>query len=436
MADDAWERLERQRLSRAALRAVQLERLNRVLDSAREQPFYRDRLRGVPLPMESLDDLSRLPLIWKTDLVAARPGEPGRIFGLPRERYTRFHQTSGTSGFPMPVYDTPEDWEWWIGCWQYVLDAAEVGSSDVVMMAFSFGPFIGFWTANDALVRRGAMVIPGGGMSSEARLTMIADHRCGVLCCTPTYALHLASVASQIGIDLASGPVTRVIVAGEPGGSIPVIRERIEASWGARVIDHAGASEVGAWGVGSVDGRGVHVIESEFIAEILHFDEGDDFRGHPVADGEVGELVLTNLGRFGGPAIRYRTGDLVRGVRDHDRENRFLWLDGGVLGRADDMLVVRGVNIFPSSVEAIVREVEPTAEFRVTIFRRDEMDQIEVELESGEDPSGRLAGLLRDRLAMRVRVRTVAAGTLPRWEAKARRWVDRRGDSGGGACDS
>ena len=239
-------------MSAEELRALQLERLNRVLEVARGQPFYRERFRGVSLPLKSLDRLSELPLISKADLVAATPGEPGRIFGLPRQRYTRFHQTSGTSGFPMPVYDTSDDWAWWIGCWQYVLDAAEVGPSDVAMMAFSFGPFIGFWTAYDALVCRGAMVIPGGGMSSEARLRMIAHHRCGVLCCTPTYASHLASVASRLGIDLVNGPVERLIVAGEPGGSIPAIRERIEASWGGtRDRSRRGPARSGLGGSGA-----------------------------------------------------------------------------------------------------------------------------------------------------------------------------------------
>ena len=129
------------------------------------------------------------------------------------------HQTSGTSGWPMPVLDTADDWRWWIECWQFVLDAAEVTSDDIAMMAFSFGPFIGFWTANDALLERGVLVIPGGGMTSEARLQMIVDHDCTVVCCTPTYALHLASVAQNRKIDLAGSRVSRIIVAGEPGGS-------------------------------------------------------------------------------------------------------------------------------------------------------------------------------------------------------------------------
>ena len=134
----------------------------------------------------------------------------------------------------MAVLDTPEDWEWWLKCWDHVLDAAEITESDVAMMAFSFGPFIGFWTANDALVKRGALVVPGGGLSSQKRLQMIADHRCTILCCTPTYALHLVSVANQMGLNLSESTITRIIVAGEPGGSIPSVRSRIEQDGGRR----------------------------------------------------------------------------------------------------------------------------------------------------------------------------------------------------------
>jgi phenylacetate-CoA ligase len=412
-------------LPEESLRSLQLERLNALLQQARQQPFYRDRLADIELPLDSLSQLSTLPLLYKSDLIGLRRGDPGKIFDQPRQNYSRLHQTSGTKGWPMPVLDTANDWQWWLDCWDFVLDAARVSSADVAMMAFSFGPFIGFWTANDALVRRGAMVVPGGGMSSKNRLQMIDDHRCTLVCCTPTYALHLAAVAEESGIDLASGSVTRIVVAGEPGGSIGAVRNRIEQSWGASVIDHTGASELGAWGFGSTDGRGVHVIETEFIAELLRFDDQHP-QGQPVADGEQAELVITNLGRYGGAAIRFRSGDVVRGYRNHDQPCRFLWLDGGVLGRSDDMMVIRGVNIFPSSIEAIVRDVDGVAEFRMIASRVDEMDQLAVEIEADDVTAVRLSDLLRDRLAMRIAVTAVSPQSLPRFEAKSRRLVDQR----------
>ncbi len=408
--------------------STQLRKLNDVLKAAKDQPFYASRLADVSLPFHSIDQLSSVPLLTKSQLLPERRGEPGRIFGLPPHQYTRMHQTSGTSGWPMPVFDTPDDWAWWLDCWQYVLDAAEVTAKDIAMMAFSFGPFIGFWTANDALVQAGAMVVPGGGMSSEARLQMIIDQQCTLVCCTPTYALHLASVAADKQIDLAQSRVSRIIVAGEPGGSVPIVRQRIEQAWGATVIDHSGASELGAWGFGSPDGKGMHVIETQFIAELLKFDDQNP-NGIPAADGEQAELVLTNLGRFGGPAIRYRTGDMVRGWRDHDYDCKFLWLEGGVLGRVDDMMVIRGVNVFPSSIEAIVREVDAQAEFRIIATRKDEMDQLAVQVELDHDAAAKLSDLLRDRLAMRVNVQSVEHGTLQRFEAKAKRLIDRRNNT-------
>ena len=292
------------------------------------------------------------------------------------------------------------------------------------MMAFSFGPFIGFWTASDALVREGAMVIPGGGMSSETRLQMILDHQCTIVCCTPTYALHLMGVAEKSSLDLRDSTVTRLIVAGEPGGSIAPIRSRIEQGWGAKVIDHSGASEIGAWGFGSADGSGLHVIETEFIAECLVFDENE--MGRPALEGEEAELVLTGLGRFGGPAIRYRTGDVVRAHLDHQQPCRFLLLAGGVLGRSDDMMVVRGVNVFPSSIEAIIRRLDPTAEFRTLVEKRGEMDSISIQIELDDEACKQLFELLHKRLAMKVEVLPVAVGSLPRFQGKAKRFIDNR----------
>lgn len=422
MNDLADERSRLRCLDAAMLRELQLEKLNALLgDVLPRCPFYQQKFGVTRLQLESLEQLAELPLLEKHELISPTPGEPAAFHTLPRNRYIRFHQTSGTSGRPMPVFDTAEDWRWWIETWQYVLDAAEVTSDDIALMAFSFGPFIGFWSANDALVQRGCLVVPAGGMSSAARLQLLINSHATVLCCTPTYALHLAEVAAREKIAIADSEVSRIIVAGEPGGSIPEVRERIETVWNARLIDHSGASELGPWGVGSDDGRGLHIIEPEFIAEFLSPETLE-----PVAEGELAELILTGLGRYGGPAIRYRTGDLVRATRQHDHACRFVFLDGGVVGRADDMMVIRGVNVFPSGVEAVVRSVDGLGEFRMTALRAEQMDQLEIEVEGNANAAGQLAKELQTRLGLRIPVRAVAAGSLPRFEVKARRLVDQR----------
>ena len=348
----ADERRALETLDPHALARHQLQRLNELLDRILpENRFYAEKLSEIERPVRSLDQLAAWPFTYKTDLLGSSHEHDMAVNRTwPVERYSRLHRTSGTHGRPLVVLDTAEDWQWWIECWQFVLDAAEVNSRDVVLMAFSFGPFIGFWSAYDALAARGCLLVPTGGVSTLGRLELARTSRATLICCTPSYALHLAEVAAENKIDVAGLGVRRIIVAGEPGGSVPAVRARIEAAWNAQVLDHCGATEVGPWGYGDLTGTGVCVNESQFIAEFLSVATGTS-----AAEGELAELVLTALGRYGSPAIRYRTGDLVRPVWHGEGPSRFVRLDGGVLGRTDDMLVVRGVNIFPSSIEQIVR---------------------------------------------------------------------------------
>ncbi|WP_254507500.1 phenylacetate--CoA ligase family protein [Anatilimnocola floriformis] len=418
-ASDRW---QRQQLSRESLRAWQLERLNKLLiEVIPHNKFYVEKLGKLVKPMTSLDQLADLPFTFKDELVTApAAGEFAANLTYPLDRYVRYHHTSGTRGRPMPVLDTAEDWQWWVETWQYILDAAEVRSDDRALMAFSFGPFIGFWSASDACIERGLLVIPTGGMNSRGRLEMMRSCQATLLFCTPSYALHLAEVAHDNQIDPRSLSIRHVIVAGEPGGSVPSTRQRIEQAFDARVIDHAGASEVGPWGY-SRDERGLHVIESEFIAEFLSVATGE-----PAVDGELSELVLTSLGRRGSPLIRYRTGDLVRPQFEASGDSRFVLLVGGVLGRADHMLVVRGVNVFPSSIEHILRGFPEVVEFRVTASKAGAMDSLSVEVEDRLAQPERIARELQLRLGLKIEVQLVPLGTLPRFEGKGQRFVDRR----------
>ncbi|MFN7814347.1 MAG: phenylacetate--CoA ligase family protein [Planctomycetia bacterium] len=418
--------------SRESLDAIKLARLRELLRTILpHNRFYADKLGRVlprPADLTTLADLADWPFTFKEELVAAAAGS-GRPANLtwPVERYVRFHQTSGTHGRPLLVFDTVDDWGWWMACWRLVLERGGVGPGDRVLVASSFGPYVGFWSAFEAVIAASAMAIPGGGLSSAGRLEILRGAEATVLVATPSYALHLAEVAEQSKIDVAALPVRLVVVAGEPGGSVPAVRARIAAAWDADVLDHAGATEVGPWGVGDLRGPGLDVIEPFFHAEFLALESG-----RPAAEGELSELVLTTLGRAGAPLIRYRTGDLVRPTWASAADVAagacpWVRLAGGVLGRADDMLVVRGVNIFPGASDDIVRGFPEVVEHRLTVGTRESLDELQLEIEDRLNAPDRVARELQLRLGLRVAVEAVPVGSLPRFEGKARRIVDRRG---------
>jgi phenylacetate-CoA ligase len=396
----------------------------------KDNRLFQESWKDIPSVRLSYEHLAELPFTLKASLLDDQRRNPpfGSNLTFPLSRYVRFHQTSGTSGTPLRVLDTAQNWNWWATCWRTILDAAEVTQDDRVMLAFSFGPFIGFWSAQEALQQYGALMLPGGGMTSAQRLAMMRDLEATVLVCTPSYALHLAEVAREEGIDPARDLKVRITIhAGEPGAGIPATRERIESLWGARSYDHPGASEVGAFGFSCSARRGVHVNEAEFICEVLHPETG-----RPVEPGTPGELVLTNLGRDGFPVVRYRTGDIVKPLpRDTCSCGRtWLLLDGGILGRRDDMVTIRGINVFPSAFQAILNGVPEIGEHRISAYRVSHMDQIHVEYEElgGLDRRDDILHLIREKLGIRVTLQPCAPGSLPRFEAKAKRFIDRRAD--------
>lgn len=401
-----------------------LEALRALLAAVIESnPFQRQRLAslpGGPLP-GSLDDFAaRFPFTTKAELAADQATHPpyGTNLTHPPGRYTRCHQTSGTSGPPLRWLDTPESWAAMREDWQEVFRQADVGPGDRILFAFSFGPFLGFWLAFEAAQELGALGIAGGGMSSLLRARVLLENACTVLCCTPTYALHLAEAARQEGLDLSRSRVRRIIVAGEPGGSLPAFRARLAGVWnGAQAFDHHGMTEVGpvTYEDPGHPGRLV-VLERSFLAEIIEPESGRPVPEGP--DGAAGELVLTTLRRVASPVIRYRTGDLVRARRVDGR----LVLEGGILGRVDDMVVVRGVNVYPAALEALIREIPDLGEYRVTLDLRAALPELAVEVEAGPDEARRLAEHLQRNLALRIPVQAVAVGSLPRFEMKARRW--------------
>lgn len=366
--------------------------------------------------------IARVPFCNKEDLLQDRQEFPpfGSNFTEPPQRYTRFCQTTGTAtGLPVAVIDTPESWDAMLACWRQVFKGAGVKPGERIFFAFSFGPFLGFWTAFDAAARD-CLVLPGGGLSTQARLEMIARYQATTLCCTPTYALRLGEhIGAPSGISLDQIKIKRVIVAGEPGGSLPTTRERIRQLWGgAKVFDHHGMTEVGPVSFEEADNPGhLCVIEDAYFAEVI-----DPKTGLEVEDRDEGELVLTSLTRTASPVLRFRTGDWVC---KHVMDGK-LYLEGGVLGRCDDMAVIRGVNLYPSAIENVVRRFHEVAEFQIYQHTVDDMDEVEliVELESGVDEEvlERIAERLRDTFSLRIPVKPATPGSLPRFDFKAKRW--------------
>lgn len=382
---------------------------------AGRNPFYSGRL-------EEGKSLSELPFTTKQQLVDDQAQNPpyGTNLTFPLESYVRIHQTSGTAGKPILWLDTKESWEWWLQCWEQVFAGAGVRVGDRAYVAFSFGPFIGFWAAFEAAQRMGVTVISGGGQSTEQRIHSIAERQATVLVCTPTYALRLADAARQQGIDMSRSSIRITVHAGEPGASIPETRKRIQEAFGAKTFDHVGMTEMGAYGFECEAQAGLHINEDEFIAEII-----DPETLRPAETGQKGELVLTNLGRIGSPLIRYRTGDLGLLSREACACGRsWARLMGGVLGRADDMITIRGINVFPSAIENIVRRHAEIVEFAIEVHRQREMQELRLKVEvdgAADHVIDRLRQDISSDLRIRATIEHVEAGSLPRFELKSRR---------------
>ncbi|MBM3822389.1 MAG: phenylacetate--CoA ligase [Verrucomicrobia bacterium] len=416
------------------LASTQWDKLRGLLDLTRRRNlFYQGKWAslGGLREVSSLAEFTRaVPFTTKSELSDDQQATPpfGTALNFPLPAYTRCHQTSGTSGQPLRWLDTFESWEAMTRHWTRIFEAAGTTAADRVLFAFSFGPFLGFWLAFDSAHRLGCCCVPAGGLSTTARLRLIFDLGITTICCTPSYALRLTETAREEGVQTSKARVSKWIVAGEPGGSIPATRQRIEQSWpGSVVYDHHGMTETGpvTYQCPQHAGR-LHVMESAFLAEII-----DPHSGQPVSESQPGELVLTTLERAGSPLFRYRTGDIVK-PRPRERcdcGSIELALEGGILSRTDDMLVVRGVNIYPTAIESLVRSSGPVLEFLVHVSRHRELQElaVDVEFDAAPEASAELARRLETQfesaLSLRIPVAAKSRGSLPRYEMKARRWI-------------
>ncbi len=440
-----------QPISREQIQETQSRRLRKLIPTVAESNrFWQSKWQAAGVDLAKAD-FSKLPLTTKAELVEDHEAHPpyGSNLTLDVGAYSRFCQTSGTTGQPLRWLDTPDSWQWMLGCWEQLFELAGLRADDRLAFPFSFGPFLGFWAAFEGAARLGRLCLPCGGMSSEARLRFIEENQATVVCCTPTYALRLAEVAA----DLAKQPgnstasemlksVRLLIVAGEPGGSITSIRRKIEAGWGARVIDHWGMTEVGPLAAECVENPGgLHILETECIAEIIDSATEQPFDLNDKSATIRGELVITNLGRIGSPMIRYRTGDIVELDRQPCPCGRPLMrLKGGILGRVDDMLTIRGNNVFPTAVEAILREFPEVIEYQFEEVTRDSMPQLRIDVETTVGLSNsesemkqftllaeRIAAAIHDRLHFRPEIVAVPTLSLPRSELKSQRLRRRKG---------
>ncbi|MFQ5827600.1 MAG: phenylacetate--CoA ligase family protein [Candidatus Methylomirabilia bacterium] len=425
--------------SRGTLARLQERRLREQVEHAyRASLFYREKLREAavtPRQVKRLKDLERLPFTTKDELKQDQADYPlwGTFLAVPLEECVRVHMTSATTGRPLAIVDTEGDWARFYRTYARSLYAFGVRKADMVMAAFSYGPWVGYWLGFHAAQHLGAMVFPAGGLTTDQRIDALLTYPITVLGCTPSYALFLAEQAGRKGVSLAKESKVRITWhTGEPGASIPATKARIEAAFGARAFDLPGLTEIMAWGFECDAQAGlVHVHEDYCYPEVL--DEQDQ----PVKPGEKGELVLTSLYRKAMPLLRYRTRDLVQlADRPCTCGRTLVAFEGGVLARLDDMKKVRGIIVYPRRIEEIVRGHRGVDEFQIIFRRAEGLDDILVRIDPapGLSPEKRqrmqvaLAEALRIGLGIRVTVELTQPGGLPRWDHKAKRVKDERAE--------
>jgi len=447
MTDSPYWNPKNETMPREELRQLQLLKLKRMCEWAHARaPFHRRRFEAAgvhPDQIKSLDDLRRLPMMTRDEWVACQNEKPlwGDLIASEPRDAIRYHLTSGSTGRqPLRALDSTKDWEWISEMWCYGAWGFGVRPDDVVYFAFGYGSFIGFWGAHYGCEKIGALVVPGGAQTTARRIEQIIELGVTTVFSTPTYALRLWQEAVAMGIELAATKVDKLIVSGEPAGSIPAMKRQLEHGWGAACGDTAGMTEIGtifAFECAEQPG-GTHIIEDHLYEEVIN-----PASGEPAKYGELGERVVTSFGRGLIPLIRYRSGDIVMRVPHSTcRCGRTSDIyDGGIRGRWDDMKLIRGTNVYPRAVESIVREHDSIDEFQIYVWRDENnlRDEITVRLELRPDSRigwSELSARLGKDLAgahegLRFNLELMPAGSLPRYELKARRLVDARPLAGG-----
>lgn len=430
-----WDK-ERETLPRELIEKLQLERLRKQLAHVHARsPFYRRKLDAAgikPGDIRTMDDMRRIPFTEKHELRKSQAETPpwGDFSCVEPHEAVRVFQTSGTTGQPVRIMLDRNDWfENFYEQFMHYRCAYGLTSKDILYVPFNYGLFIAWWGFQMAMERAGLMIVPGGGQSSKDRLRAMVEWGATVICGTPSYMLYLSETASKMGLDLRDTPVRKMIVAGEPGACVPATRKALESRWGVECFDDVGATEISNFGHGCTAHAGTHVIEGLFLAEVL-----DTETQAPLPDGKVGELVLTNLCCTTAPLIRYRMRDLVNFNRQTCKCGRTnLRLDGGVLGRSDDMFHFAGVNVFPTQIENLLRGVDEfSLEYQLVVPKMGSGKHLRIRVEPAHERI--TAGMLkraRDHLVEAVKYRVAVTpeveiaeiGSLPRFEGKAKRII-------------
>ena len=427
-------------LPRERIRDLQLKKFKRIFQWAYDHSeFHRNLYQKAglgPGDIRSFEDIRRVPKVEKAMMREIQCKDPfpyGDALCVPLEEVTAFRQTSGTTGQPVYQPDTWQDWEWWAECWSYILWAQGYRAKDRVFIPFGYNVFVAFWAGHYAAEKIGCEVIPGGVLDTQARILKIKELRATAMMATPTYILGMADTArNKLGIEPSELSINKITCAGEPGASIPSTKKRMETAWGARVYDHAGATEIGAW---SYECRnqpgGIHVNEAFFLVEIEDLQTGE-FIQEP---GRRGKMIITALDRQAQPCIRFDAKDVIEwDPNSCDCGRTFRLIKGGILGRSDDITKVKGVLLAPAAIEAAVRGIDGLGdEYEVVVDKLGDMDRIKLKVElipGSEDSAKAIEAQLKDQLRLKTnlafRIEFYDYGRLPRYEVKAKRFKDLR----------
>jgi phenylacetate-CoA ligase len=422
------------------LRQLQLLKFRRILSWAYERSKFHRRLYDIagitPADIQNFDDIARVPKVEKSmmrDVQRKDPFPYGDALCVPLEQVTEFRQTSGTTGQPVYQPDTWQDWEWWAECWAYILWAQGYRPTDRVFIPFGYNVFVAFWAGHYGAEKIGCEVVPGGVLDTQARILKISELKATAMMATPTYVLGMADAAhTKMDIDPRELGIRKITCAGEPGATIPSTKQRMQAAWNAKVFDHAGATEIGAWSYECQhQPGGLHVNEAFFLVEIEDLDTGEIIE----EPGRRGKMVITALDRLAQPCIRFDSKDVIEWDPEPCSCGRsFRLIKGGVVGRADDITKVKGVLLAPAAIEEVVRGMQELGdEYEVVVDKLGDIDRIKLKVElvpGAEEHLKAVEVRLKDQLRLKTnlgyRIEFYEHGRLPRYEVKAKRFKDLR----------